>query len=126
MTLHYRLRSDTPPPYSQLDMKRGARGAFSAPVPTMFPGPAGRREIDYFIRGRGTQGELIASVGDEGKPLVLQVETVELEEARPVYKSPWLWTGVGVAIAAAVAVPLVIVNRQIAVQPGNLGRDKLP
>ncbi|HEX8703602.1 MAG TPA: PKD domain-containing protein [Myxococcaceae bacterium] len=123
MTLHYRPRGSTSG-FSQLSMVRGENGAFSSNVPNAFPGPAGKRTLDYFVRARDTSGALLASVGSEEVPLELTIETVELVSSQPLYKNWWFWTAVGVGAAAAVATP-VLINRSAQVRPGTLGMEPL-
>jgi hypothetical protein len=123
MTLHYRPRGSTSG-YSQLSMARGENGAFSGSVPDAFPGPAGKRTIEYFVRARDGSGGLLASVGSEETPLELTKETVELSVSQPVYKSWVFWTAVGLGTAAAVATP-VLLNRSAPVRPGTLGMEQL-
>jgi len=123
MTLHYRPRGTTGG-YSQIGMVRGENGAFSGNVPNAFPGPAGKRTIEYFIRARDESGALLSSVGAEQAPLELTMETVALTVSEPVYKSWLFWTAVGVGAVAAVAVP-VVVNRDAPVRPGTIGLETL-
>lgn len=123
MTLHYRPRGSTGG-YSQLGMARGENGAFSGNVPNAFPGPAGKRTIEYFVRARDTSGALLASVGSEETPLELTMETVAMAVSQPLYKNWMFWTAVGVGAAAAVATPLVL-NRSAQVRPGTLGMEPL-
>jgi len=123
MTLHYRPRGSTGG-YSQLGMARGENGAFSGNVPNAFPGPAGKRTIEYFVRARDPSGGLLASVGSEETPLELTMETVALAASQPIYKSWVFWTAVGVGAAAAIATPVVI-NRSAQVRPGTLGMEPL-
>jgi hypothetical protein len=123
MTLHYRPRGSTSG-YSQLGMARGENGAFSGNVPNAFPGPAGKRTLEYFVRARDTSGALLASVGSEETPLELTIETVALAVSQPIYKNWVFWTAVGVGAAAAVATPMVI-NRSAQVRPGTLGMEPL-
>jgi hypothetical protein len=123
MTLHYRPRGSKSG-YSQLSMARGENGAFSGNVPNAFPGPAGKRTIDYFVRARDASGALLASVGSEEAPLELTIETVELVTSQPLYKNWVFWTAVGVGAAAAVATP-VLLNRSAEVRPGTLGMEPL-
>ena len=123
MTLHYRPRGSTSG-FSQLSMAPGENGAFSGNVPNAFPGPAGKRTLDYFVRARDTSGGLVASVGSEEAPLELTIETVELVSSQPLYKSWVFWTAVGVGAAAAVATP-VLINRGAQVRPGTLGMEPL-
>jgi sugar lactone lactonase YvrE len=123
MTLHYRPRGSTSG-YSQLSMARGENGAFSGNVPNAFPGPAGKRTLDYFVRARDPSGALLASVGSEETPLELTIETVELTASQPLYKSWVFWTAVGVGAAAAIATP-VLINRSAQVRPGTLGMEPL-
>lgn len=120
LTLHYRPRGGSG--YSQVPMAKGEGGAFSAAVPNLFPGPAGPRTVEYFIRARDASGALLAGVGDENTPLEVQVVSVEL--ATPIYRSPVFWGVVGTAVAATVAAPFVI--RKDAQPPqGTLGVEKL-
>ncbi|HYI02998.1 PKD domain-containing protein [Hyalangium sp.] len=123
ITLHYRPRGSTGG-YSQLAMARGESGAFSCNVPSAFPGPAGKRTIEYFVRARDASGALLASVGAEETPLELTMETVELAKSQPLYKSWVFWTAVGVGTAAAIATP-VLINRSVQVRPGSLGMEPL-
>jgi len=123
MTLHYRPRGSTSG-FSQLAMARGENGAFSGNVPNAFPGPAGKRTLDYFVRARDASGALLASVGSEEVPLELTIETVEMVSSQPIYKSWVFWTAVGVGAAAAVATP-VLLNRSAQVRPGTLGMEPL-
>ena len=123
MTLHYRPRGNTSG-YSQLAMARGENGAFSGNVPNAFPGPAGKRTIEYFVRARDTSGGLLASVGSEDTPLELTMETVAQVVSQPLYKSWAFWTAVGVGAAAAVATP-VLLNRSAQTRPGSLGMEPL-
>ncbi|WP_331107688.1 PKD domain-containing protein [Archangium sp.] len=123
MTLHYRPRGSTSG-FSQLGMARGEDGAFSGNVPNAFPGPAGKRTIEYFIRARDASGGLLSSVGGEQAPLELTMETVALTVSTPVYKSWLFWTAVGVGAAAAVVTPVVF-NRDAAVRPGTIGMETL-
>jgi hypothetical protein len=123
MTLHYRPRGSTSG-YSQLGMARGENGAFSGSVPNTFPGPAGKRTIEYFVRARDSSGALLASVGAEETPLELTMETVALTVSQPLYKSWVFWTAVGVGAAAAIATP-VLLNRSAPVRPGTLGMEPL-
>lgn len=123
MTLHYRPRGSKSG-YSQLPMAHGENGAFSGNVPNAFPGPAGKRTIEYFVRARDTSGALLASVGSEDAPLELTMETVEMAVSQPLYKSWVFWTAVGVGTAAAIATP-VLLNRSVQVRPGTLGMEPL-
>jgi hypothetical protein len=123
MTLHYRPRGSTSG-YSQLAMARGENGAFSGNVPNAFPGPAGKRTIEYFVRARDTSGALLSSVGSEETPLELTMETVALAVSQPIYKNWGFWTAVGVGAAAAIATP-VLLNRSAQVRPGSLGMEPL-
>jgi sugar lactone lactonase YvrE len=123
MTLHYRPRGSTGG-FSQIGMARGEDGAFSGNVPNAFPGPAGKRTIEYFIRARDESGALLSSVGGEQAPLELTMETVALTVSEPLYKSWLFWTAVGVGAAAAVAVP-VVVSRDAPVRPGTIGLETL-
>ncbi|HEX8441671.1 PKD domain-containing protein [Archangium sp.] len=123
MTLHYRPRGSTSG-YSQLGMVRGEDGAFSGNVPNAFPGPAGKRTIEYFVRARDANGALLSSVGAEQAPLELTMETVALTVSQPVYKNWAFWTAVGVGVAAAVATP-VLLNRDAPVRPGTIGMETL-
>jgi hypothetical protein len=123
MTLHYRPRGSTSG-YSQLAMARGENGAFSGSVPNAFPGPAGKRTIEYFVRARDTSGALLSSVGSEETPLELTMETVALAVSQPIYKNWGFWTAVGVGAAAAIATP-VLLNRSAQVRPGSLGMEPL-
>ncbi len=123
MTLHYRPRGSTSG-YSQLGMVRGEDGAFSGNVPNAFPGPAGKRTIEYFVRARDASGALLSSVGGEQAPLELTMETVALTVSEPVYKNWVFWTAVGVGVAAAVATP-VLVNRDAPVRAGTIGMETL-
>jgi uncharacterized protein (TIGR03382 family) len=123
MTLHYRPRGSTSG-YSQLAMARGENGAFSGNVPDAFPGPAGKRTIEYFARARDASGALLASVGSEEAPLELTMETVELTVSEPVYKNWMFWTAVGVGTVAAIATP-VLLTRSAPVRPGTLGTESL-
>ncbi len=123
MTLHYRPRGSTSG-YSQLAMARGENGAFSGNVPNAFPGPAGKRTIEYFVRARDTSGALLSSVGSEETPLELTMETVALAVSQPLYKNWAFWTAVGVGAAAAIATP-VLLNRSAQVRPGTLGMEPL-
>ncbi|WP_224363644.1 PKD domain-containing protein [Hyalangium versicolor] len=123
MTLHYRPRGSKSG-YSQMAMAHGENGAFSGNVPNAFPGPAGKRTIEYFVRARDTSGALLASVGSEETPLELTMETVEVAASQPLYKSWVFWTAVGVGAAAAVATP-VLLNRSAEVRPGTLGMEPL-
>ncbi len=123
MTLHYRPRG-TPSGYSQVAMARGEDGAFSGNVPNAFPGPAGKRTLEYFVRARDESGALLASVGTEEAPLELTMETVELTVSEPVYKSWVFWTAVGVGSVAAIITP-VMLTRSAPVRPGTLGTEPL-
>jgi hypothetical protein len=126
LTLHYRLQAEKGGgAYSQINMTGGDTGAYSAPVPTLFPGPAGKRKVEYFMRARGTAKELLAAVGDEAAPLVMDVEAMP-DTPRPVYKSPWFWTGAGVAVAAtAVALPVLLSTKNAVAPAGSLGKERL-
>jgi hypothetical protein len=123
MTLHYRPR-DSSGGYSQVAMARGEDGAFSGNVPNAFPGPAGKRTLEYFVRARDASGALLASVGSEEAPLELTMETVELTVSEPVYKSWVFWTAVGVGSVAAIVTP-VMLTRSAPVRPGTLGTEPL-
>jgi len=123
MTLHYRPRGSTSG-FSQLGMVRGEDGAFSGVVPNAFPGPAGKRTIEYFIRARDTNGALLSSVGAGQAPLELTMETVALPVSQPVYKNWVFWTAVGVGVATAVATP-VLINRDAPVRSGTIGLETL-
>jgi hypothetical protein len=123
MTLHYRPRGSTSG-YSQVAMARGEDGAFSGNVPNAFPGPAGKRTLEYFVRARDENGGLLASVGSEEAPLELTMETVELTVSEPVYKSWVFWTAVGVGSVAAIVTPVVL-TRSAPVRPGTLGTEPL-
>jgi hypothetical protein len=105
-------------------MARGENGAFSGNVPNAFPGPAGKRTIEYFIRARDESGALLTSVGGEEAPLELTMETVALTVSEPLYKSWLFWTAVGVGTAAAVVTPVVL-NRNAPVRPGTIGTETL-
>jgi hypothetical protein len=105
-------------------MARGENGAFSGNVPNAFPGPAGKRTIEYFVRARDTSGALLSSVGSEETPLELTMETVALAVSQPLYKNWAFWTAVGVGAAAAIATP-VLLNRSAQVRPGTLGMEPL-
>jgi hypothetical protein len=123
MMLHYRVRGRSGG-YSQLSMVKGEGGAFSANVPNAFPGPAGKQTVEYFIRARDRSGALIAAIGDEAKPLEMELETVQATVGEPLYKSWVFWSAVGVAAASAVAVP-VLLRRDAPLQTGTLGAETL-
>jgi hypothetical protein len=126
MTLHYRPEGDKG--FSQTQMQAGENGAFSAAVPNIFPGPAGRRKIEYFVRARDKGGALLAGVGEESQPLVVEVETVEAVKSTPIYKSGWFWAVTGVVVAgAAVGIATPFLLRKDAAPPaGTLGTEQLP
>lgn len=122
MTLHYRPRG-AESGFSQTQMTAGEHGAFSANVPNVFKGPAGKRTIEYFVRARDASGAFLAGVGDEEKPLEMIVETVE-PPSKPFYKSWAFWVPVTAVVAAGVAAPFVF-KRDAQTQPGNLGVERL-
>ncbi len=124
MTLHYRL-AESKTAYSQLPMARGDEGGFSATVPSLFPGPAGRKKLEYFIRARDEKGALLAQVGDEGAPLALFIETKLQATETPLYQSWVFWTAVGVTAAGAATLPFLL-KRDVTLQPGSLGLERLP
>ena len=123
MTLHYRPQGGTGG-FSQMPMSRGEGGAFSATVPNVFPGPAGLRTIEYFVRARDASLALLTGVGEETKPLEMKVETIEVAAGPPLYKSPILWGAVGVVAAGAVAAPFLL-RQDAKVPAGSLGIERL-
>ena len=98
--------------------------AFSAQVPNVFPGPAGLRIVEYFVRARDDRGAFLAGVGEEAHPLQMQIETIEAGSNTPIYKSPVLWVGVAVAVAAGVAAPFVL-RTDAHPPPSTLGIERL-
>ncbi len=126
MTLHYRAQG-TEGGFSQVSMSPGEQASWSAVMPNSFPGAPGLRTVEYFIRARDTRGALLSSIGEEEKPLTVEVEAVALA-ATPVYKTWWFWTITGVVVAGAAAATGVAVGvRPNAASPmGTLGVERLP
>lgn len=131
VTLHYRKHAPGGTAYSEINMVAGDTGGYSSPIPNLFfatrnaPEKKGtQHRIEYFVRARGSGGELLAEIGDENNPLAIDVEA--LPEAPSILRSPWFWTGAAAAVALGIAVPLLITQRNTGVQAGSLGREKLP
>lgn len=80
-----------------------------------------------FIRARDRNGGLLASLGEEGKPLTVGVDAVA-QSGPPSYKQWWFWTVAGVVVAGAAAgatIPFAV--RPNAASPqGTLGVERLP
>jgi MYXO-CTERM domain-containing protein len=126
MTLHYRAQG-AEGGFSQVSMVQGEQSSWSAVMPNSFPGEAGRRTVEYFIRARDKAGALLSSIGEEEKPLTVEIDAVSYV-GPPVYKQWWFWTIAGALVAgAATAVTVSQTVRPNATSPmGTLGVERLP
>jgi hypothetical protein len=126
MTLHYRAQGGEGG-FSQVSMAAGEQSSWSAAMPNAFPGAPGRRTVEYFIRARDKNGGLLASIGEDEKPLTVEIDAVA-QSGPPIYKQWWFWTAAGVLVAGAVAgstIPFAV--RPNAASPqGTLGVERLP
>jgi MYXO-CTERM domain-containing protein len=126
MTLHYRAQG-AGGGFSQVSMAAGEQSSWSAAMPNAFPGAPGRRTVEYFIRARDKNGGLLASIGEEEKPLTVEIDAVA-QSGPPIYKQWWFWTAAGVLVAGAAAgatIPFAV--RPNAASPaGTLGVERLP
>lgn len=121
MTVHFRPQGGSGG-YSQVELSAGEGDRWSGTVPNVFPGPAGLRTIEYFLRARDTGGGVVAQLGEENHPLEMKVETIAA--STPFYKSPLFWGGVAVVVGAAIATPFLL-RKDAHAPAGSLGVEVL-
>ena len=108
VTLYHTRSMDAP--YSSVLMDNPERAKWTAPVPTVaISDTTEEYEILYYIEATDAGDEVLATVGEEEKPLRFRVvapKPTADQLDKPVYKKWWFWTAIGGGAAVALGLGL--------------------
>lgn len=99
VSVHYRRAADEP--FSSLALQIDDSGAWRGEIPGEWTANDSGFALEYYVLTQDAKGADLLRAGDPTRPLTIQMAPGTVADARPIYKSPWLWTAIGVALVGA-------------------------
>ncbi len=99
MSVHYRRSASEP--FSALALQVDDTGLWRAELPGEYTENDDGLVLQYYVSTTDAAGAPLLSVGDPTNPLGIQIAPGTVADARPFYKSPWLWIASGVVLVGA-------------------------
>lgn len=99
MNVHYRRSAKEP--FSALALQVDDTGTWRAELPGELTENTDGFDLEYYVTTKDGRGRDLLGVGDAAHPWTVRMSPGTVADARPIYRSPWLWLAVGVAAAGA-------------------------
>jgi hypothetical protein len=124
LSLHFRRQGD--PAFSALALHGEPTGAWSGEIPGEITENAAGLRLEFYVVMLDGAGDVLKSAGGPDAPLVVELESGTVDEARPLYRSPWFWTLGAGALLAIGATAAIAYDQASELPASDLGVYRMP